>query len=159
MTWGDARAIYRDWLEHPDVEIEDNILANPETRKLGQGKPDNEFVSRPGEFREVEGGEDDPSYDPSSDPESGIGGPVEFYLLCDEKDEAHALLRIDDEHGTLEYRGKDEWIMVTPKDDMPILDDYPYTQVSGQAVPIWDSLEDDFSKSNFKSALLDDVDE
>lgn len=162
MTWGDAREIYKNWLNNPLENIEDNILANPEVRKLAQGRDDNEYVNRPGEFR---GGEE-PESDPASDPESGLGETVEFYILFDDEDDAHLLIRMDHELGTLEFRGKDEWILVQPGDDMPVLDDYPYTQVTGQAVPIWDSLADDdsgedggYTKSTFQSTLLDDVDE
>ena len=152
-TWADYRAIYTRSLEQPGQKFEDNILADPKIREFSEGRPDNEIVREARQdFEETE----EPA--PSDDPESGLGDRVVFNLIVDGLNKVHLLTRTDREAGTLEYRSHGEWVLITEEDEMPLLDEYPFTQVDGQAVAIWDSLETLPRKSDFESTLLDESD-
>jgi hypothetical protein len=153
-TWADYRAIYQRSLENPDRKYENNILENPKIREFSEGRPDNEVV------RDAQPDLDEPEgeLDPADDPESGLGDNVVFNLIVDGLDKVHLLTRTNREEGTLEYRTHGEWELITEEDEMPLLDEYPFTQVDGQAVAIWDSLETSPRKSDFQSALLDESD-
>ncbi len=153
-TWADYRAIYQKSLDNPDRKFENNILADPKIREFSEGRPDDEIVreAQP-DFEEPEG-----EPDPADDPESGLGNNVVFNLVVDGLDKVHLLTRINREEGTLEYRSHGEWELVTPEDEMPLLDEYPFTQVDGQAVAIWDSLETTPRKIDFAATLLDESD-
>ena len=153
-TWADYRAIYQKSLAEPDRKFENNILADPKIREFSEGRPDDEIVREATpDFDEPEG-----EPDPADDPESGLGNNVVFNLIVDGLDKVHLLTRTNREEGTLEYRSNGEWELVTPDDEMPLLDEFPFTQVDGQAVAIWDSLETSPRKSDFEATLLDESD-
>ena len=149
-TWADYRAIYQKSLDNPDRKFENNILSDPKIREFSEGRPDDEIV------RDAQPDSGEPEGDP--DPESGLGENVSFNLIVDGLDKVHLLTRTDREAGTLEYRSHGEWELITEEDEMPLLDEYPFTQVDGQAVAIWDSLETLPRKSDFESTLLDESD-
>jgi hypothetical protein len=89
--------------------------------------------------------------------EDGLGDEVEFGLVLDEDDKALMLVRTDFEEGGMYYRSQKSWVLITPDDDIPLLDQFPLTRVSGDATEIWD-LHGDRTKTEFDEVLLDDVD-
>lgn len=153
-TWADYRAIYQKSLDNPDRKFENNILADPKIREFSEGRPDNEVV------RETQPDFDEPrgEPDPADDPESGLGENVIFNLVVDGLDKVHLLTRTNREEGTLEYRSNGDWVLITEEDEMPLLDEYPFTRVDGQSVAIWDSLEAAPRKKDFEPTLLDESD-
>jgi hypothetical protein len=153
-TWADYRAIYQRSLDNPDRKYENNILVDPKIREFSEGRPDDEIV------RDAQPDLDEPEGepDPADDPESGLGDNVVFNLVVDGLNKVHLLTRTNREEGTLEYRSGGEWILITEEDEMPLLDEYPFTQVDGQAVAIWDSLETVPRKTDFEATLLDESD-
>lgn len=149
-TWGDVRAIFERSKKNPDRRFEDNILADPEILQKSLGRPDNEIIRKPGEYR------GDPP-EPVDD-EEGLGDIVEFGLLLD-GESAKMLVRTDFEEGAMYYRSSGEWVMITPDDEIPFLDNLPLTRVTGDATEIWDDAEENRTKEIFKDVLLDDAPE
>jgi hypothetical protein len=154
-TWADYRAIYQKSLDNPDRKYENNLLADPKIREFSEGRPDDEIVREAPAPDFDAPAEPDPS---EEDPESGLGNNVVFNLVVDGLGKVHLLTRTNREEGTLEYRSNGEWELITEEDEMPILDEYPFTQVDGQAVAIWDSLETTPRQIDFQSTLLDESD-
>ena len=143
-TWGDVRKIYEKSLQSPDQWFEDNILADPEVMKYSQDKADNELLRQPGVLL----GEDAPN------DEDGLGEIVEFGIIVDGA-KVRLLVRTDYQAGTMAYRNDGQWVEVGPEDDVPLLDDFPLTRVTGEAVDIFDRNEENLKTEQFKTALLD----
>jgi len=97
------------------------------------------------------------SMEENVDVEDGLGDEVEFGLVLDKDDKALMLIRTDFEEGAMYYRSSNSWVQITPDDEIPLLDDYPLTRVSGEAVEIWDA-HGDRTKNEFADVLMDDVD-
>lgn len=145
-TWGDVRKIYEKSLKAPDRWFEDNILSDPEVREATKNKPDNELIMEAGVLKKT---------GPEPDPEDGLGDRVEFSLLID-GDRVALLTRADLEDGTLEFRNDGDWVLIGPDDEVPALDEFPFTRVTGEAVAIFDKQEDDPKASFFSEVLLDE---
>lgn len=92
------------------------------------------------------------------DVEDGLGDEVEFGLVLDEDDKARMLIRTDFEEGAMYYRSSNSWVKITPDDEIPLLDEFPLTRVSGEATEIWDAFGER-TKSEFQEVLMDDVDD
>jgi len=149
-TWGDVRNIFERSKKNPDRRFEDNILADPEILQKSLGRPDNEIIRKPGEYR------GDPPE--QVDDEEGLGDTVEFSLLIDGKS-VKMLIRSDFEEGSMYYRSSGEWVKITPDDVIPALDDLPFTRVTGDATEIWDDAEEKRTKDMFTDVLLDDAED
>jgi hypothetical protein len=87
--------------------------------------------------------------------QDGLGDDVEFGLAISDKGEVLMLVRTNYEEGSMEYRVNGEWNYITPDKDIPILDDNPLTRVTGDAVAIWDSVEEDAKEKDFEEVILD----
>jgi hypothetical protein len=87
--------------------------------------------------------------------EDGLGDDVEFGLAIDPKGNVLMLVRSDFESGTMEYRVDSEWVGITPDKNIPILDENPLTRVTGEAVPIWDRVEEEAKEKDFEEVILD----
>lgn len=91
----------------------------------------------------------DPEY------EDGLDEGVEFGVAI-EKGKVLMIVRTDFDVGTMEFRVDGEWIPITPDIDVPILDENPLTRVTGDAVALWDRLEDDEpTEKDFEEVILD----
>lgn len=145
-TWGDVRKIYEKSLQSPDRWFEDNVLSDPAVMEHSKGRPDIELIYKPGVML---------SLGPNPDPEDGLGEGVEFSLLVD-GDRVELLTRADFDAGTLEFRNDGDWILIGPEDEVPALDKFPFTRVTGEAVSIFDKYEDDPKYSYFSEVLLDE---
>lgn len=87
--------------------------------------------------------------------EDGLGDDVEFGVAI-EKGKVLMIVRTDYDVGTMEFRIDGEWIQITPDTVVPILDELPLTRVSGDAVQLWDRLEEDSpTEKDFEEVLLD----
>lgn len=87
--------------------------------------------------------------------EDGLGDDVEFGIAI-EKGKVLMIVRTDYDVGTMEFRIDGEWIQITPDTVVPILDELPLTRVSGDAVQLWDRLEEDSpTEKDFEEVLLD----
>lgn len=87
--------------------------------------------------------------------EDGLGDDVEFGIAV-EKGKVLMIVRTDYDVGTMEFRLDGEWIQITPDMQVPILDENPLTRVTGDAVPLWDRLEEDDPKEkDFEEVILD----
>jgi hypothetical protein len=87
--------------------------------------------------------------------EDGLGDNIEFGLAISGEGKVLMIVRTNFETGTMEFRVNEYWVPITPDMDVPILDENALTRVTGDAVAIWDRVEEDPKEKDFEEVILD----